>query len=710
MVVFAGILIAQQAIASPVYEVAVAGPNVTDPCVKYTTEQQCQDLSLVSERCRWDIPQDSPTSLHPSCWHVTCSEYYAEVDCIKEAGCTWHNEITYCQPPGVKIPCNKYSSVPTLCIGQCEMMQSIGLCIDKSQPPPCNYFSQSDCPANVGCVFNTAVQRCIVKGTVPACNDYFTQSSCPAANCTWASSLYMCLPSNTPIPCNLYFQGNDCPTSTCQWTGNYCLNQGETPACSLGSSAETCDATRCVWHPAPMYVCWAKDKPIPCQRYFDIDLCSHSGYCAWEAVDYMCVDCPDNTNCTAATAPPAPTDSGLACSTYLSNTACPFSRCFYEESDDHPGGICRNKYCQDLYPQSNCIKNASCHWDMNMYICYSGSTVPCNVYYSSSLCPSTRCAWDNNANECHDIGVDVKCSDYFAKSVCPSPRCTWHTDVNRCYNPGVPVPCDYYLLSDQCPKGTCQWVQNAGCWPAGERVPCQFFSNVGDCDAHNYCRFDQQISHVCMDCLNGNCPNVPTGVPTTPHDYGLPCETYTAQSSCLVVPRCKWFLDVNSGTYSCVNKTCTDRFTELDCENAACSWAASFGLCYPTGGHIPCNFYYDQALCTANSCNWDDNVRWCDEQGQPTPCSVYSQTQCPSPRCVFETAAEVCRGANEKIPCSQYYQEMACPLDRCNWDGSAFVCFQKGQTVPCLDYFDAARCPRDHCVWNSIQSLCVDMP
>ena len=186
----------------------------------------------------------------------------------------------------------------------CDFIDMLALCYNTSEPYPCDFFGPSDCPADKGCQFDTVASFCRSKSGPVPCQRFYEEAMCTQEGCTWTSNS-VCVAKGQQPPCSIFTDNTTCPTDHCKFIGFTCMDKAALPACELYYSPDDCDAQRCQWHEAPLFLCWAKGREVPCEHMPIQDSCAANHACLWEPDAYRCVDCPDPSgSCTSPTAKP----------------------------------------------------------------------------------------------------------------------------------------------------------------------------------------------------------------------------------------------------------------------------------------------------------------------------------------------------------------------------------------------------------------------
>lgn len=648
---FLVVALAASAMASP-----VAFPKRVrkDSCDTFATKQQCEEKSDPNDGCEWagTVPGDFDEANYkcqsPSCMTLNFAPGDVKGECTAQSGCDWNDEVYYCVATGSTPPCELYYADPD---------------------------SGEKCPDK--CTYDAKAYKCITTGQTAPCDSIYDEDSCASEGCDWHEDIYKCWDKGKTLPCveYHYMSRDECP-STCKFattskpeseeeTG-VCLEQAEEVACDEYECGDEdgacCPADHCTYHEAPLYLCWGKDREVPCEK-LPGETCAPDPKCKWFAAendsgddveDGVCGPCPAGEDCKTTWVGPTNggggADTGKDCPTYSGESVydCPEPRCYLDFDDaagmggngcsaENGGGeSCRIAKCTDLdYNEEACTahKNsagaADCTYD-DSGVCYvAANGMECDHVYDEDVCKAqAQCSFDSDEYVCYSTS-GRKCTSYMSGDGCSAATdCKWVADAYECVDKDTRLSCSAYTSEGDCPAADgCEFKQGI-CWEAGKDIPCSAFCASFSCEASGKCHFDQD-DYQCKECEGGNCP------------AQQPCSSYKDEMKC-PESHCEFIyneesMDGSDESGTCSDKVCADIYDATECSaKGPCTYykgkEAGEGQCFPTGYDVPCSMFYEDTACTG-SCSWDaDNYR-CNEAGTGTPCELFMVEDCPVDRC-----------------------------------------------------------------------------
>jgi len=667
---FLVVALAASAMASPV---AFPQRARKASCTTFGTKQQCEEKSDPTDNCEWagTVPGDFDEANYkcqaPSCMTLNFAPGDVKGECSKTSGCTWNDEVYYCVTTGATPPCELYYADPD---------------------------AGEKCPSQ--CTYDAKAYKCITTGQTAPCDSIYDETGCASEGCDWHEDIYKCWEKGKALPCveYHYMSRDECP-ATCKFattskpdadeeTG-VCLESTEEVACDEYECGDMdgacCPADHCTYHAEPLYLCWGKDRKIPCEK-LPGETCAPDETCKWfkaedgagadDAEDGVCGPCPAGEDCKSTWDGPTDggggTDTGKDCTSYAGSAVydCPEPRCYLDFDDagapnggcsaeNGEGETCRVAKCTDLdYDEEACnahkntAGSSDCKYD-DSGVCYDAAAgMQCDHIYDEEVCTAqAQCKFDSDEYICYSTVSGRTCDSFMQSSSCPSDTCKWVQDMDECVDKNKKLSCTAYADEGNCPAADgCEWKQGI-CWEQNKDIPCGAFCSSYNCEASGSCHFDQD-DYQCKLCEGGNCP------------AQQECSTYKDEMTC-PESHCEFAFNEDtqegsdeSGT--CVKKVCADIYDKGECvAKEGCSYKEStdgegeMGQCFPSGYTVPCSMYYEETACTG-SCSWDASNYRCNEANSKTPCELFMVEDCPADRC---TKSEYeCMVDSSKMPSS----------------------------------------------------------
>ena len=121
--------------------------------------------------------------------------------------------------------------------------------------------------------------------------------------------------------------------------------------------------------------------------------------------------------------------------------------------------------CSTLVGGSTCDNIIDCITDVTTFQCRFKL---CIEYFRSLDCTthanSFNCTWDTTTSYCHIINTTVPCELYVTSTTCPSQRCQFNTQYASCYGISEILPCSVVYDQHDClTLKYCIYDLNQGC-------------------------------------------------------------------------------------------------------------------------------------------------------------------------------------------------------------------------------------------------------